>query len=84
MIRAGLTGGMACGKSFVAKIFQSLGCHVLRADEIGHEVMLPGGEAFDAIVAAFGKGVLNAAGEIDRKHLATDVFDSPDRLAVAR
>lgn len=81
MIRAGLTGGMACGKSFVAKIFQSLGCHVLRADEIGHEVMLPGGEAFDAIVAAFGKGVLNAAGEIDRKHLATEVFDSPDRLA---
>ena len=53
----------------------------LRADEIGHEVMLPGGEAFDAIVAAFGTGVLDAAGRDRSQALATEVFDSPERLA---
>jgi dephospho-CoA kinase len=81
MIRAGLTGGMACGKSFVAKILESLGCHVMRADDIGHQVMLPGGEAFDAVVATFGTGVLDESGRVDRKRLASEVFDSPERLA---
>ena len=81
MIRAGLTGGMACGKSFVAKIFESLGCPVMRADDVGREVMLPGGEAFDSILSAFGSAVLNPAGEIDRKRLASEVFNSQDRLA---
>jgi dephospho-CoA kinase len=81
MIRAGLTGGIACGKTFVAKIFESLGCHVIRADELGHQVMLPGGEAFDAVVAAFGTTVMDSAGLIDRKRLAGEVFHSPERLA---
>jgi dephospho-CoA kinase len=81
MIRAGLTGGLACGKSFVAKILESLGCHVMRADDIGHQVMLPGGDAYDAVVAAFGPAVVDSAGRIDRKRLASEVFDSPERLA---
>jgi dephospho-CoA kinase len=81
MIRAGLTGGMACGKSFVAKIFESLGCHVMRADDVGREVMVRGAEAFEPILSAFGALVLNEAGEIDRKRLAAEVFASPDRLA---
>ena len=47
MIRAGLTGGLASGKSFVGKILEGLGCHVVRADDLGHQVLLPGGEAYD-------------------------------------
>jgi dephospho-CoA kinase len=54
MLIAGLTGGMACGKSFVARAFADLGCFVMEADEIGHEVLQPGGAAHDAVMAAFG------------------------------
>jgi dephospho-CoA kinase len=82
MIRAGLTGGMACGKSFVARTLEGLGCHVIRADELGHEVLQPGGEAFGPVVAEFGPGILDASGLIDRKLLAAQVFGSPERLAV--
>jgi dephospho-CoA kinase len=53
----------------------------MRADDAGRQVMLPGGEAFDAVVAAFGTGILNDTGEIDRKRLASEVFSSPNRLA---
>ena len=81
MIRAGLTGGMACGKSFVGRVLQDLGCHVVRADELGHQVLLPGGEAHDAVVGAFGPDILDPDGRIDRKRLASEVFGSPDRLA---
>ena len=81
MLIAGLTGGMGCGKSFVARALADLGCHVIEADELGHEVLLPGGDAFEPVVAAFGPGILNAAGEIDRAALAARVFGNPDHLA---
>lgn len=80
MLVAGLTGGMACGKSFVARAFADLGCHVIEADELGHEVMRPGGEAYDGVVAAFGPGILNTSGEIDRPALAARVFGSSAEL----
>jgi dephospho-CoA kinase len=81
MIRAGLTGGMACGKSFVARTLEGLGCHVVRADELGREVLLPGGEAFEATVDEFGPDILSENGQIDRKRLAAIVFGAPERLA---
>jgi dephospho-CoA kinase len=81
MIRAGLTGGMACGKSFVARALEEMGCHVVRADELGHEVLLPDGPAYAEVVAEFGLGILDAWGKIERKRLAAQVFESPDRLA---
>lgn len=81
MIRVGLTGGMACGKSCVARTLEDLGCHVVRADELGHAVLLPGGEAFGAAVEEFGSDILSETGEIDRKRLAAIVFGSPERLA---
>ena len=56
MLIVGLTGGMACGKSFVAGALRDLGCDVIEADETGREVMQPGGEAYAAVVAAFGHG----------------------------
>src|SRR5205085_569630 len=73
--------GLACGKSFVGEALAALGCLVIQADELGHEVLMPGGAAYDAVVAEFGPGVLSAAGEIDRRALAAQVFGAPERLA---
>jgi dephospho-CoA kinase len=80
MIRAGLTGGLASGKSFVAKILEELGCHVVRADELGHQVLLPGGEAYAGVLAEFGHDILAEDGTIDRRKLAALVFADPDKL----
>jgi dephospho-CoA kinase len=82
MLRVGLTGGLATGKSFVGKTLESLGCHLIVADQLGHQVLAPGGEAYEPVVQAFGPGVLAEDGTIDRKKLAADVFDHPDRLAL--
>jgi dephospho-CoA kinase len=78
----GLTGGLACGKTFVGEALGELGCHVLQADRLGHEVLLPGGAAYAAVVREFGSGVLDEAGEIDRRALAAQVFGKPERLAL--
>jgi dephospho-CoA kinase len=82
MLRVGLTGGLATGKSFVGEALRERGCHLIRADELGHEVLLPGGEAYDAVVREFGTGILEPEGAIDRKKLAAEVFDTPERLAL--
>jgi dephospho-CoA kinase len=81
MLRVGLTGGFATGKSFVGEAFKELGCHLIKADELGHQVLEPGGEAYDAVVREFGAGILVPGGAIDRRKLAAMVFDKPDRLA---
>lgn len=82
MIFAGLTGGMACGKSFVGKEFARLGAHLIEADQLGHQVLLPGGEAYQETVSQFGEEILHADGTIDRSLLAARVF--PDAEALAR
>ena len=81
-MRVGLTGGLACGKTFVGEALAQLGCHLLQADRLGHEVLLAGGEAYAPVVREFGSGVLGEAGEIDRRALAAQVFDKPGRLAL--
>jgi len=81
MLRVGLTGGLACGKSFVAGELERLGCFVIHADEIGHEVLAPGGEAYEPAIAEFGRGILGPGGQIDRRLLAAQVFAHPDRLS---
>ena len=81
MLKVGLTGGLACGKSFVGEVLRSLGCFVIEADQLGHAVLAPGGEAYDEVVREFGVGVLDPAGVIDRKALAAQVFGEPKRLA---
>jgi len=80
MLRVGLTGGLASGKSFVGRILAELGCHVVRNDELGHAVMQPGGEAYDAICREFGPEILKPDGTIDRRKLAAIVFHDPQRL----
>ena len=81
MIRVGLTGGLATGKTHIGRELERLGCYVIRADELGHAVLAPDGEAFEGVVAEFGRGILKEDGRIDRRKLAAQVFDKPDRLA---
>jgi dephospho-CoA kinase len=80
MLRVGLTGGLASGKSFVGKTLAGLGCHLVKADELGHAVLMPGGGAYQSVVREFGVEILNRDGVIDRKKLAAGVFDYPERL----
>ena len=81
MLRVGLTGGLASGKTFVGHALEELGCHVIRADELGHQVLLPGTEAFEPVIHEFGRGVLADDGTIDRRKLAKLVFERPEQLA---
>ena len=80
MLRVGLTGGLASGKSLVGATLAGLGCYLIQADELGHKVLLPGGEAYDAVVNEFGEVILDDEGMIDRRRLAALVFDQPERL----
>jgi dephospho-CoA kinase len=80
MLKVGLTGGYATGKSLVAKELERLGCHLIYADELGHQVLQPDGEAYSGAVETFGREILNADGRIDRKRLGEIVFASPELL----
>lgn len=80
MLKVGLTGGYASGKSLVAGEFQRLGCHVIHADLLGHAVLEPGAAAYGPAVEAFGPQILIANGEIDRRKLAAVVFEKPELL----
>lgn len=74
MILVGLTGGVATGKSTVAKMFKQCGAIVIDADKLAHEVVKPGKPAWREIVNIFGKTVLNADRTINRRELGAVVF----------
>lgn len=79
----GLTGGIASGKSTVARAFRALGVGVVDADEVAREIVEPGKPALEAIVSEFGAGVLDARGALDRKALGAVVFgDAQKRKAL--
>ncbi len=80
VLKVGLTGGYATGKSFVARELESLGCHLIYADELGHRVLEPDGEAYQAVVDMFGAEILDADRSINRKRLGELVFPSADLL----
>jgi dephospho-CoA kinase len=80
VLKVGLTGGYASGKSFVAAELERLGCHVIYADRLGHAVLRPDGEAYRPALDAFGPQILAADGTIDRKKLAAVVFSANERL----
>jgi len=80
MLKVGLTGGLACGKSFVGEILRGYGCLLIQADELGHAVLAPGGEAYDDVVGEFGREILDGSGRIDRRALAARVFGAPGKL----
>ena len=73
----GLTGGVATGKSTVSRMFQALGCVVIDADLLAREVVEPGQPAWAQIVAAFGRGLLQPDGRLDRRALGAVVFEDP-------
>ncbi len=72
----GLTGGIGSGKSTVSQILVELGAFVIDADKVGHEIYLPGKEAWRQVTAAFGQEILAADQTIDRKKLGALVFGS--------
>jgi dephospho-CoA kinase len=74
MLRIGLTGGIASGKSTVADLFAARGAAVLDADLIAREVVVPGSHALAALVAAQGGGILDREGRLDRAELRRRIF----------
>jgi dephospho-CoA kinase len=80
MLRVGLTGGLATGKSYVGEALRTLGCHLLKADELGHRLLRRGEECYAPVIALFGDGILDANGEIDRARLGAIVFAEPLQL----
>jgi len=81
MLIVALTGGIATGKSVVAEILSSKGCYIDNADLAAHDLMRPGGEAYQAVVNHFGEKILTADGLIDRKRLARIIFKEPEERA---
>ncbi|HTR35682.1 MAG TPA: dephospho-CoA kinase [Bryobacteraceae bacterium] len=81
MLRVGLTGGLASGKTYVGHALADMGCYLIEADKLGHDVLAPGGEAHDAVVDEFGEAILDQEGNIDRRKLSGIVWDHPERLA---
>ncbi|HKF24538.1 MAG TPA: dephospho-CoA kinase, partial [Candidatus Acidoferrum sp.] len=80
MLRYGLTGGIASGKSTVAAMLREQGFPVLEADKISHTQLEPDGAAYDEIIAHFGQEILAAGGKIDRARLAAVVFADRAKL----
>jgi dephospho-CoA kinase len=78
MLRVGLTGGVACGKSTVAAMLVRHGAHFLQADRLAHQLYKPGTITYDKVVCRFGRDILNEDGTINRGKLANIVF--PDRI----
>jgi len=76
----GLTGNIATGKSVVGRFLGELGARVIDADQVAHEVMRPGGPAYDPVVEAFGPEILGDDGTIDRGRLGAIVFQDAAAL----
>ena len=77
MLKVGLTGGIAAGKSVVGEMFAALGADVIQADEISHQLMQPGEAVYQEVVAHFGSGILHPDGSVNRARLAELAFGSP-------
>ena len=79
MLRVGLTGGIAAGKSLAARTLQELGALVIDSDALAREVVEPGTDGLAAVVEAFGSGMLDGEGRLDRPALAAVVFSDADK-----
>jgi len=75
----GLTGGIACGKSSVARYFQDCGAVLIDADQLARCAVEPGSRGLERVVDVFGKDLLAPDGQLDRKRLAALVFSDPDK-----
>lgn len=81
MIIAGLTGGIASGKSTVSRFLSEAGALIIDADKISREVVSQGTTGYDEILSFFGPTILLPDGEIDRKHLGEIIFNDPEKKA---
>ena len=79
MLRVGLTGSIAVGKSFVLETFRELGCHTLDADKVARDVVEPGTAGLRQVVDAFGESVLKPDGSLDRAKLGSIVFSDEEK-----
>jgi dephospho-CoA kinase len=74
LLKVGLTGGIASGKSVVGEMFVGLGAQLIQADSIAHELMQPGEAVYQEVVRHFGSGILNPDGSVNRARLAEAAF----------
>lgn len=74
MLRVGLTGGVACGKSVIGEMFAKHAIKVIQADLVAHQLMQPGEPVYKEVVAHFGREVLNPDGTVNRPKLAEAAF----------
>ncbi len=81
MLRVGLTGGIATGKTTVAAMLRELEVPVLNADPLGHELLEPGQPALDEVLAAFGNEILDPDGKVNRAKLGSIVFADEQKRA---
>jgi dephospho-CoA kinase len=77
LLKVGLTGGIASGKSVVGEMFVALGAHLVQADAIAHELMQPGEAVYREVVRHFGEGILDPDGSVNRARLAEAAFGAP-------
>lgn len=77
MLKVGLTGGIASGKSVVGEMFVALGAHLVQADRIAHSLMQPGEPVYNEVVRHFGREILNSDGSVNRVKLAEVAFGAP-------
>ena len=80
MFVIGLTGGIATGKTLVSEVLRDLGATIINADLVGHEAYLPHTETWQAVVDAFGTGILDDEEQIVRPKLGAIVFSDPSKL----
>jgi dephospho-CoA kinase len=81
MLKIGLTGGIASGKSTVASMLRDLDCPILAADALGHELLEPGQTAYAEVVREFGIDILDSYGNVDRTALGEIVFADAHKRA---
>ena len=74
LLKVGLTGGIASGKSVVGEMLVALGAHLIQADAISHELMQPGKTVYQEVVRHFGNEILNPDGTVNRARLAEAAF----------
>src|SRR5947207_6329600 len=81
MLKVGLTGSIAVGKSFVLRTLAELGCHVIDADDIARDVVAPASAGLKLVAAAFGEEILREDGALDRAKLGSIVFSDEAKRA---
>ena len=79
MLLVGLTGGIASGKTIVSNTLRDLGSHVIDADDISRVVMVPQTQCWKKLVECFGANIVKSDSSIDRKVLASIIFDDPHK-----